>query len=56
MFVLLENSVELAYPSFKVRNYNPSKGTAFRAGADTISCGVAFVWDKVPSRGEFIPQ
>ena len=55
VFVLCENTVELSYSSFKVRNYDICSKIAFGNGADTVWCGMAVVWDNVLSRGELFP-
>lgn len=55
VFVLCENTVELSYSSFKVRNHDICSRMAFGNGADTVWCGMEVVWDNVPSRGELFP-
>lgn len=47
-FVLYKNTVELVYSSFN----GISSGTVLGIGADTIWCGIAIVWDNVPSSSE----
>ena len=49
-----KNTVNVAYPSFKVRNYDICNATAFGNGKDnTIRCAMTVVWNNMPSIPEW---